>query len=66
MVILLFVGLNVKKLTPQERYKLIGKLIEEIKLRKYFLPNRQSLHLSCEKVSKIWKDTQRILAFLLQ
>ncbi len=35
VVILLFVGLNVKKLTPQERYKLIGKLIEEIKLRKY-------------------------------
>jgi hypothetical protein len=27
--------LNVKKLTPQERYELIGKLIEEIKLRKY-------------------------------
>ena len=28
-------SLNVKKLTPQERYELIGKLIEEIKLRKY-------------------------------
>lgn len=27
--------LNVKKLTPQERYELIGKLIEEVKLRKY-------------------------------
>ncbi|RLF27872.1 MAG: integrase [Thermoplasmata archaeon] len=27
--------LDIKKLTPQERYKLIGKLIEEIKLRKY-------------------------------
>ncbi len=24
-----------KKLTPRERYELIGKLIEEIKLRKY-------------------------------
>jgi len=30
-----FMSLNVKKLTPQERYELIGKLIEEIKLRKY-------------------------------
>ena len=28
-------ALNFKKLTPQERYRLIGKLIEEIKLRKY-------------------------------
>ena len=28
-------GLDIKKLTPQERYKLIGKPIEEIKLRKY-------------------------------
>jgi len=28
-------SLNVKKLTPQELYELIGKLIEEIKLRKY-------------------------------
>ncbi|MCD6227853.1 tyrosine-type recombinase/integrase [Candidatus Micrarchaeota archaeon] len=27
--------LNVKELTPQERYELIGKLIEEVKLRKY-------------------------------
>jgi len=27
--------LDIKKLTPQERYRLIGKLIEEIKLRKY-------------------------------
>ncbi|KUK04522.1 hypothetical protein [Methermicoccus shengliensis] len=27
--------LDIKKLTPQEKYKLIGKLIEEIKLRKY-------------------------------
>jgi len=27
--------LDIKKLTPQERYELIGKLIEEIKLRKY-------------------------------
>jgi site-specific recombinase XerD len=27
--------LDIKKLTPQERYKLVGKLIEEIKLRKY-------------------------------
>jgi len=27
--------LNIKKLTPQERYELIGKLIEEIKLRRY-------------------------------
>jgi site-specific recombinase XerD len=27
--------LDIKKLTPQERYMLIGKLIEEIKLRKY-------------------------------
>ena len=30
-----FMSLNVKKLTPQERYELIGKLVEEIKLRKY-------------------------------
>jgi len=29
------VDLDIKKLTPQERYRLIGKLIEEIKLRKY-------------------------------
>lgn len=28
-------SLNIKKLTLQERYELIGKLIEEIKLRKY-------------------------------
>jgi len=28
-------GLDIKKLTPQERYELVGKLIEEIKLRKY-------------------------------
>ena len=28
-------SLNIKKLTPQERYKLVGKLIEEVKLRKY-------------------------------
>jgi len=27
--------LYIKKLTPQERYELVGKLIEEIKLRKY-------------------------------
>ncbi|MEM0493408.1 MAG: tyrosine-type recombinase/integrase [Candidatus Thermoplasmatota archaeon] len=27
--------LNLKNLTPQEKYKLIGRLIEEIKLRKY-------------------------------
>jgi len=27
--------LNIKKLTPQEKYKLVGKLIEEVKLRKY-------------------------------
>ena len=27
--------LDIKKLTPQERYELIGKLIEEIKLRRY-------------------------------
>ena len=27
--------LDIKKLTPQERYELIGKLIEEIKLIKY-------------------------------
>lgn len=30
-----FMDSGLKKLTPQERYKLIGKLIEEIKLRKY-------------------------------
>ncbi|MEA2054997.1 MAG: tyrosine-type recombinase/integrase [Candidatus Thermoplasmatota archaeon] len=28
-------NLNLKNLTPRERYKLVGKLIEEIKLRKY-------------------------------
>jgi len=28
-------SLNIKKLEPRERYRLIGKLIEEIKLRKY-------------------------------
>ncbi len=28
-------GLYIKKLTPQEQYKLMGKLIEEIKLRKH-------------------------------
>lgn len=27
--------LDVKNLSPQERYRLIGKLVEEIKLRKY-------------------------------
>jgi len=27
--------LNLKNLMPKERYELIGKLIEEIKLRKY-------------------------------
>lgn len=27
-------SLDVKNLTPQERYQLVGKLIEEIKLRK--------------------------------
>jgi len=27
--------LNIKKHTPQERYKLIGKLVEELKLKKY-------------------------------
>ena len=27
--------LDIKKLTSQERYRLIGELIEEIKLRKY-------------------------------
>lgn len=27
--------LDIKKLSPQERYRLVGKLIEEIKLRKY-------------------------------
>ena len=31
----LSMDLDIKKLTPQERYELIGKLIEEIKLRKY-------------------------------
>jgi integrase len=28
-------ALDIKNLTPQERYKLVGKLIEEVKLRKY-------------------------------
>lgn len=28
-------GLGIKKLTSHRRYELIGKLIEEIKLRKY-------------------------------
>lgn len=28
-------NLDIKKLTPQEQYKLMGKLIEEIKLRRY-------------------------------
>ncbi len=42
-----------KKLTPQERYKIIDKLTEEIKL-KAFLPNRESLHFCCEKIPEIW------------
>ena len=29
-------NLDIKKLTPQERYRLIGKLIGEIKLRKHY------------------------------
>jgi hypothetical protein len=28
-------ALDIKNLTPQERYKLVGKPIEEVKLRKY-------------------------------
>ena len=28
-------SLNIKKFMPQERYRLIGTLMEEIKLRKY-------------------------------
>ena len=31
----IFMSLNIKKFMPQERYRLIGTLMEEIKLRKY-------------------------------
>jgi len=31
----IYMSLDIKKLTPRQRYELIDKLIEEIKLRKY-------------------------------
>ena len=31
----IFMSLDIKKFMPQERYRLIGTLMEEIKLRKY-------------------------------
>jgi len=46
----IYMSLDIKKLTPQERYQLIGKLIEEIKLKKAFLSNRKS-YILIDKVS---------------
>ena len=40
-------NLNTKKLTPRERYRLIGKLIEKVKLRK--CSYRQATYISIVK-----------------
>jgi len=62
VVILLFTSLNVKKLTPRERYELIGKLIEEIKLRKY---SYQTGKAYISVVKRFLKSGKRTREFLL-
>lgn len=57
-------ALNIKKLTPWERYELIGKLIEEIKLRT--IPIKHVKLTSHEKISKVWQDIEKIFTFLIQ
>ncbi|HEC86253.1 MAG TPA: integrase, partial [Thermoplasmatales archaeon] len=54
--------LDIKKLTPQERYKLIGKLIEEIKLRKY---SYQTGKLYIGVVKRFLKSKETPREFLL-
>ena len=51
-----------KKLTPQERYRLIGKLIEEIKLRKY---SYQTGKLYISIVKRLLKSGKTPREFLL-
>ncbi|HEC89741.1 MAG TPA: integrase [Thermoplasmatales archaeon] len=54
--------LDIKKLTPEERYKLIGKLIEEIKLRKY---SYQTGKLYIGVVKRFLKSKETPREFLL-
>jgi hypothetical protein len=55
-------SLNVKRLTPQERYELIGKLIKEVKLRKYSYQTGKS-YISV--VKRFLKSRKTLREFLL-
>jgi len=54
--------LDIKNLTPQERYMLVGKLIEEIKLRKYSFQTGKA-YISV--VKRFLKSGQTLREFLL-
>ncbi len=54
-------SLNVKKLTSQERYELIGKLIEEIKLRKYSYQTGKAYILVVKRFLKSGKTSREFL-----
>ncbi len=54
-------NLDIKKLTPQERYRLIGKLIEEIKLRKYSYQTGKTYILVVKRFLKSGKTPREFL-----
>jgi len=50
--------------SPEEKYELIGKLIEEIKLRKYSYQTGKSLHLHHKRLSCFRQNAKRISAII--
>ena len=54
-------SLNIKKFMPQERYRLIGTLMEEIKLRKYSYQTGKSYIAVVKRFLKSGKTPREFL-----
>jgi len=51
--------------SPSEKHELIGRFLEEIKLRKYSYRTGRS-YLLIVKIPQLWQNSERIFALLLR